>query len=47
MCGGAENLAYKLGFRVDDYLYSEIIYSALGNLTKDEMMRNKLDRLLC
>ena len=43
---GAENLAYKLEFRVDDYLYSEVIYSALGNLTKDEMMQIKLDRLL-
>ena len=43
---GAENSAYKLEFRISDYLYSEVIYSALGNLTKDEMMQNKLDRLL-
>ena len=44
---GADGSAYLLESRVDDYLYSEIIYSALGNLTKDEMMRRKLDRLLC
>jgi hypothetical protein len=43
---GAENSAYKLEFRMDDYLYSEVIYSALGNLTKDEMMQIKLDRFL-
>jgi len=43
---GAENSAYKLEFRISDYLYSEVIYSALGNLTKDEMMQIKLDRLL-
>ena len=43
---GAENSAYLLEFRVSDYLYSEVIYSALGNLTKDEMMQIKLDRLL-
>ena len=36
---GAENSAYLLEFRVSNYLYSEIIYSALGNLTKDELMR--------
>ena len=47
MCVGAENSAYLLESRISDYLYSEVIYSALGNLTKDEMMRRKLDRLLC
>ena len=25
---------------MNDYLYSEVVYSALGNLTKDELMQN-------
>jgi len=38
MCG-VQRIQRIAWIWINDYLYSETIYSALGNLTKDEMMQ--------